>query len=143
MAESLEARVAAKVRRLREDRGWTQEQLATALGKKSGITVWGLENGRRHINLADLEALAALFEIAPEDFLAEQPAGVATVPVDALNRLVRVAMWVSRGRSMAFAPDPLLGGVYPDATARAGLGLLDEAGLLDAYKQSGTSEGKP
>ncbi|MDX2800125.1 hypothetical protein [Streptomyces scabiei] len=58
------------------------------------------------------------------------------VPVKALEQLVRVAMWVSRGRSMAFTPDPdpKLGAIYPDATARFALGALDDAGLLQQFR---------
>lgn len=67
---------------------------------------------------------------------------MVTVPQAALDRLVRVAMWVSRGRSMAFTPDPseTIGKMYPDATARAALGSLDDHGLLDRYRanQGGT-----
>lgn len=60
------------------------------------------------------------------------------VPVEAFEQLVRVAMWVSRGRSMAFTPDPdpRLGSVYPDATARHALGALDDAGLLQQFRTS-------
>ncbi|WP_406145084.1 hypothetical protein [Streptomyces anulatus] len=57
------------------------------------------------------------------------------VPLEAFDRLVRVAMWVSRGQSMAHVPDPatLIGARYPDAAARAALGALDDVGLLDPY----------
>ncbi|MEV5854621.1 DUF6085 family protein [Streptomyces anulatus] len=60
------------------------------------------------------------------------------VPQEAFDRLVRVAMWVSRGQSMAHMPDPatLIGARYPDAAARAALGALDDVGLLDAYRQT-------
>lgn len=60
------------------------------------------------------------------------------VPVETFDQLVRVAMWVSRGRSMAFTPDPdpRLGSVYPDATARHALGALDDAGLLQQFRTS-------
>ncbi|WP_327335831.1 hypothetical protein OG384_04155 [Streptomyces sp. NBC_01324] len=68
----------------------------------------------------------------------------ATVPVpqEAFDRLVRVAMWVSRGRSMAFTPDPsdVIGKRYPDAVARAALGALKDAGLLDTYRQTAAEE---
>ncbi|MDX2986415.1 hypothetical protein [Streptomyces caniscabiei] len=61
---------------------------------------------------------------------------LVSIPVEALEQLVRVAMWVSRGRSMAHTPDPdpALGSVYPDATARRALGALDEAGLLEQFR---------
>lgn len=64
------------------------------------------------------------------------------VPQEAFDRLVRVAMWVSRGQSMAHTPDPspVVGARYPDAAARKALGALDDAGLLDAYRQAATEE---
>ncbi|MDX3183476.1 DUF6085 family protein [Streptomyces sp. ME02-7008A-1] len=62
------------------------------------------------------------------------------VPSEAFDRLVRVAMWVSRGQAMAHVPDPQLGGGYPDAAARAALGALDDAGLLDTCQQTVTEE---
>lgn len=76
-------------------------------------------------------------EAAVRGVLAALPATAAGVPVpqEAFDRLVRVAMWVSRGQSMAHVPDPstLIGARYPDAAARAALGALDDAGLLDTY----------
>ncbi|MFI7890860.1 DUF6085 family protein [Streptomyces sp. CACIS-1.16CA] len=60
------------------------------------------------------------------------------VPHEAFDRLVRVAMWVSRGQSMAHTPDPspLIGARYPDTAARKALGALDDAGLLDIYRHT-------
>lgn len=59
------------------------------------------------------------------------------VPRNALKALAEVAMWVSRGRSMAFVPDDseALGKVYPDAKARRALGALDDAGLLEQFRE--------
>ncbi|MFE9850359.1 hypothetical protein ACFYPN_16315 [Streptomyces sp. NPDC005576] len=37
---------------------------------------------------------------------------------------------------MAHVPDPLIGTSYPDTAARAALGALDDAGLLDTYRQT-------
>ncbi|NUV65636.1 hypothetical protein G6W57_00710 [Streptomyces sp. CAI-121] len=64
------------------------------------------------------------------------------VPPEAFDRLVRVAMWVSRGQSMAHTPDPssVIGARYPDTAARKALGALDDAGLLDTYRQAATEE---
>ncbi|MGW2113810.1 helix-turn-helix domain-containing protein [Streptomyces zhihengii] len=135
MPDSLEAAVASRVRQFREEQGWTQAGLADRLGWVAA-SVWMLENGRRHVKVADLEALAAVFDVPPEELLVGPAVGTVSVPTEALDRLVKVAMWVSRGRSMAHTPDPILGPVYPDATARAALGLLDEAGLLDSYRQA-------
>jgi hypothetical protein len=60
-----------------------------------------------------------------------------SVPRDALRRLVEAAMWVSRGKSMAFTPDDskAVGKTYPDAKARLALGALDDAGLLDQSRE--------
>ncbi|WP_405461708.1 hypothetical protein OG786_29560 [Streptomyces sp. NBC_00101] len=72
----------------------------------------------------------------------EVTAASNTVPVprEAFDRLVRVAMWVSRGQSMAHVPDPRISDGYPDAAARAALGALDDVGLLDTYQQATTEE---
>ncbi|MFJ3083018.1 DUF6085 family protein [Streptomyces halstedii] len=66
-----------------------------------------------------------------------------SVPPEAFDRLVRVAMWVSRGQSMAHTPDPspLIGARYPDAAARKALGALDDVGLLDTYREK--ASGRP
>ncbi|MFJ2568978.1 DUF6085 family protein [Streptomyces halstedii] len=65
------------------------------------------------------------------------------VPHEAFDRLVRVAMWVSRGQSMAHTPDPspLIGARYPDTAARQALGALDDAGLLNTYREK--TSGRP
>ncbi|MBP5915884.1 hypothetical protein ACH3XX_42320 [Streptomyces scabiei] len=65
--------------------------------------------------------------------------GLLPVPEPVLRDLVKVAMWVSRGHSMALTPDPspFVGTAYPDATARRALGALDDAGLLDQYRREG------
>lgn len=52
------------------------------------------------------------------------------VPREALDRLVTVAKWVSRGKSAAFVPDEEIAAVYPDATARFALGSLHDEGIL-------------
>ncbi|MEU0979006.1 hypothetical protein ABZ488_07285 [Streptomyces griseus] len=64
------------------------------------------------------------------------------VPQEAFDRLVRVAMWVSRGQSMAHTPDPspVVGARYPDTAARKALGALDDAGLLDVYRLAAAEE---
>ncbi|WP_145503124.1 hypothetical protein [Streptomyces sp. CFMR 7] len=63
------------------------------------------------------------------------------VPLEAFDRLVRVAMWVSRGQAMAHVPDPQISGSYPDAAARYALGALDDAGLLNTYREK--TSGRP
>lgn len=62
------------------------------------------------------------------------------VPLGAFDRLVRVAMWVSRGQAMAHTPDPEISDTYPDAAARFALGTLDDAGLLNTYRAAATEE---
>ncbi|MFB6955490.1 hypothetical protein ACFCYB_00280 [Streptomyces sp. NPDC056309] len=55
---------------------------------------------------------------------------VRSIPVSAWEALVKVTMWVSRGRSAAFIPDPDIAPAYPDAAARRALGALHDSGLL-------------
>ncbi|MGQ4733312.1 hypothetical protein ACUN3E_37355 [Streptomyces sp. Ju416(a)] len=71
-----------------------------------------------------------------------EDAPAVPVPPEAFDRLVRVAMWVSRGQSMAHTadPSPVVGARYPDADARFALGALDDAGLLNTYRQAATEE---
>ncbi|MGW9299567.1 hypothetical protein ACWHA3_01915 [Streptomyces cyaneofuscatus] len=83
-----------------------------------------------HHILAVLEVLRAMDEMDDS----------VPVPPRAFDRLVRVAMWVSRGRSMAHTPDPQISGSYPDAAARFALGALDDAGLLNTYRQGAAEE---
>lgn len=68
-----DAIVADNARQLREQRQLTQGQVAErakAAGHNLGeMSVWGLENGRRYIRVTDLCALAAVFEVSPEDLL--------------------------------------------------------------------------
>lgn len=74
--------------------------------------------------------------------LAEQLAAARdaiTIPLAAFDQLVKVAMHVSLGRAAAFNQDH----PYPDATARYGLGALDERGLLDGYRQRHPDGGTP
>lgn len=59
------------------------------------------------------------------------------VPLDALRRLVEVAAHVSRGRSAADV------GRYPDTQARRALGALDEAGLMDRFREPVEPESRP
>jgi transcriptional regulator with XRE-family HTH domain len=62
--------VAANVRRLREAVGITQVELAKrATIGTSEMGVWGIENGKRRINVADLYSLAAALGVTPERLL--------------------------------------------------------------------------
>jgi len=59
---------------------------------------------------------------------ADKPSRVVPVPCEAFDALVRIAQYVSLGRSAVdHQPDSA---PYPDSTARRALGALDGAGLL-------------
>ncbi|WP_145503122.1 helix-turn-helix domain-containing protein [Streptomyces sp. CFMR 7] len=75
MPESLTAaeRVAANVKALRVQRGWTQDQLADRMGHKSPMAVWGTEVGRRRITVNDLVDFAAAFGVTPESLMSDTP----------------------------------------------------------------------
>ena len=78
-----ETPIGSAVRRLREQKQWTQEQLA----EKAELTptgVWMIENGRTHPRRKTIDALAKalgvdlsdLFVAAPDDAPAENPPGL-------------------------------------------------------------------
>ncbi|MDX2697110.1 helix-turn-helix domain-containing protein [Streptomyces ipomoeae] len=72
-AISREAVVGANVRRLREAAGLSQAELASQV-VKSGHTlgemaVWGIENGKRRINVDDLFALGTALGVTPTSLL--------------------------------------------------------------------------
>ncbi|MFE3031602.1 helix-turn-helix domain-containing protein [Streptomyces canus] len=62
-----EAVVAANVRRLREALGLSQTELSrrARLGTRD-MAVWGIENGKRRINIADLHVLADALGVTAE-----------------------------------------------------------------------------
>lgn len=77
--------VAVNARRLREDRGYTQErvaQLMTEAGYPTGeMRLWSIERCRSRIKVSDLFGLAAALEVTPESFLSpgsstDEPAAV-------------------------------------------------------------------
>ena len=72
-ATSREAIVAANVRRLRETAGYSQAELAartTTAGHSLGeMAVWGIENGKRRINVDDLTAFGAALGVTPTSLL--------------------------------------------------------------------------
>jgi len=70
MAIDICVRLGRRVRLLRSNRGWTQQQLAdmTGIGR---VHVSELENGKREAGLRMLEKLAASFEITVADLLKE------------------------------------------------------------------------
>lgn len=69
MAEGdLQRRVGANLRRIRQERGLSQEQFAEVLGVHRTY-MGGLERGERNLTLRSLERIAVLIEISPEDLL--------------------------------------------------------------------------
>lgn len=77
MPPEIEIRAAANMRRLRESRGLTQADLAE-LASKVGHDintgrVWALETDRRRMNVADLAAVAAVFNVTCEQLLSPDP----------------------------------------------------------------------
>lgn len=67
-------RVGARIRRARKARGWTQLDLAHAMGghtHPSQISVW--ERGRSMPSLHNLEALAVALDVRVEAFFIDPP----------------------------------------------------------------------
>jgi transcriptional regulator with XRE-family HTH domain len=71
-----ERTVAANARRLRKDRGYSQQRVAelmTEAGYPTGeMPLWALEKGKRRIKVADLYGLAAALDVTPESLLAAE-----------------------------------------------------------------------
>ncbi|WP_051790081.1 helix-turn-helix domain-containing protein [Streptomyces sp. NRRL S-1022] len=76
-APTSEAIISANVRRLRKTLNLTQTALAervTAAGIPFGdMAVWGVENGKRRINVDDLYALAHALQTTPRELLSAEP----------------------------------------------------------------------
>ncbi|MFJ6729425.1 hypothetical protein ACIQPQ_31435 [Streptomyces sp. NPDC091281] len=86
-----------------------------------------------HAFMADPEAWPApIRSVSP----APHDDAVISIPLSALDGLITVARWVSRGQSYAHTPDPAIADTYPDAAARQALGALDDAGLLNPPKRT-------
>ena len=66
--EPVYALLGLKVAYLRTGRGWTQAELAAAIGL-SRTSVVNIEAGRQRILLHDVEKLAAVFRMTPRNFL--------------------------------------------------------------------------
>ncbi|HMH13144.1 MAG TPA: helix-turn-helix transcriptional regulator [Edaphobacter sp.] len=68
MANDICVRFGRRLRKLRGDRGWSQEYLAEISGI-GRVHISQLENGRREAGLRILETLAGAFEITASEFL--------------------------------------------------------------------------
>ena len=62
------------VRRLREENGWSQEELAARAGLHRTY-IGAVERGERNITLRTLATLAATFDLSPAELLAEAEDG--------------------------------------------------------------------
>lgn len=128
---------------------WLSKAVSLAQSLPAGQLVLRVEDAqrlRRALTTALNDAAEELSDTDDEHSCAESgcsgeptavPAPTVEVPLEAFRRLVKVAMWVSRGRSFAYTPDPNLGAAYPDATARFALGALHDAGLLPLVGEEG------
>lgn len=73
MAEGdLQRRVGVNLRRLRRERGLSQEAFAAAIGYHRTY-VGGVERGERNLTLRTLERLAEILDVDPADLLVTPP----------------------------------------------------------------------
>jgi transcriptional regulator with XRE-family HTH domain len=68
----LQRRVGANLRRLRVERGFSQEAFADHLGYHRTF-IGGVERGERNLTLRTLERLAAVLEVDPADLFTVTP----------------------------------------------------------------------
>jgi transcriptional regulator with XRE-family HTH domain len=68
VANDICVRFGRRLRKLRDDRGWSQEYLAEISGI-GRVHISQLENGRREAGLRVLEMLAGAFKITASEFL--------------------------------------------------------------------------
>lgn len=54
-----------RIKALREDRGWTQDELAARLGYKSRASVNKIELGKRNLTQSKIYAVAQVFGVSP------------------------------------------------------------------------------
>jgi transcriptional regulator with XRE-family HTH domain len=92
VGESLEAHVGRRVRGLREERGWSQQDLGRRLApygfELTQSTVAKLENGARPVRLNEAAALAALFGVNISELIdAEVQAEASSDVEDRLRHL--------------------------------------------------------
>lgn len=62
------SRLGNNVRRLRQEKGWTQDQLAAAAGLHRTY-ISGIERGERNVSVVNMGRLALAFDVGPEELL--------------------------------------------------------------------------
>ncbi len=63
--------IARKIREIREQRGFSQQELADLMGWKSHASIVAIENGEQSIKMQELLKLATILNVAPEAFYSE------------------------------------------------------------------------
>lgn len=66
--EPIYRNIGTQIRDMRETRGWTQQQVAYALGV-TRTSVVNIEAGRQRIMLHFIPEMASLFDMSPDHFL--------------------------------------------------------------------------
>lgn len=69
---SVKSRFGSALRKLREDRGYSQEELAERAGLHRNY-IGGVERGERNIGLENIVKLAKALSIPPRDMFADFP----------------------------------------------------------------------
>ena len=67
-SKNIKAQVGSRVRRLREEKGWSQEEL----GFRSGLHrnyIGGVERGERNVGVENIAKLAKALGVRPRDLL--------------------------------------------------------------------------
>lgn len=65
MADTLQKLFGLNVRRLREERGWTQEELARLSGINRSYLA-GVEKGKRNVTIVNIARIAKALEVSPD-----------------------------------------------------------------------------